>query len=821
MLSQSSCTAQNEAETPEGLQEQNALRSGKSDLYDIKPALVDENERTLSPYFFIKSDDPEAEQLPLLSTSADVKIAGVIADVAVTQVYKNSGKKPIEAIYTFPASTRAAVYGMKMTIGERTIVAKIKERQKAREEYEKAKSEGKTASLLEEQRPNVFQMNVANILPGDTIRVELKYTELLVPTDAVYEFVYPSVVGPRYSNRKASDAGERDKWVKTPYLKEGEAPTSEFDIAVEVSTGVPIDDIACVSHKTAVRLEKKSLAEVSLDKSEKFGGNRDYILRYRLAGNQIQSGLLLFEGEKENFFLATVQPPKRVTEKMIPNREYIYIVDVSGSMFGQPIAISKELMKKLLGRLRPTETFNLLLFSGGSKLLSEKSLPATDKNIEKAFYALENEHGGGGTELLRALNRALGLPKKEAGSRTFVVITDGYVSFEVETFETIRKNLNKANLFAVGIGNGVNRFLIEGMARAGSGEPTVLELPGHGGFSLRMTDENQKPKEDSSDIKLEQKVDKFLEYIEFPVLTQLQYKFDDFETYDVEPVSLPDVMAERPVILFGKWRGKAEGKITLSGFTGDGEKYEHSLNVKKFKPSEKNAALRYLWARDRIATLGDYNALSESDERTKEITELGLTYNLLTKYTSFVAIDSEVRNKTGESESVTQPLPLPDGVSDYAVGGGGFGNLMGSGGIGRGVGMGGAGARQMKSLSIAPKISADESEAASPAPELTLAIGKISLNTTERTEADIKKVLEKNLNMLQSCLAQSGGKRGKLTVTLVLNPNGAVVKAVIKKSDVKEKRFELCLLTKMRRMLFGSLSSSEAIQTVEVAFEIK
>ena len=152
-------------------------------------------DKTLSPYFLVKSDDTDVDRLPLKSTHAEVHISGVIADVNVTQVYKNEGKNPIEAIYVFPASTKAAVYGMKMTIGERTITANIREREQARQEYNQAKQDGKSASLLEQHRPNVFQMNVANILPSDMIKVELKYTELLIPTDKVYEFAYPTTVG--------------------------------------------------------------------------------------------------------------------------------------------------------------------------------------------------------------------------------------------------------------------------------------------------------------------------------------------------------------------------------------------------------------------------------------------------------------------------------------------------------------------------------------------------------------------------------------------------------------------------------------------------
>jgi Ca-activated chloride channel family protein len=338
-------------------------------------------DRTLSPYFFVKSDDPSLDRLPLKSTSASVRIAGVIADVLVTQLYRNEGKKPIEALYVFPASTRAAVYGMKMTIGRRVVEAKIRKRDEARRDYERARDEGRSASLLEQQRPNVFQMNVANIMPGDEIRVEMQYTELIVPTDRVYEFVYPAVVGPRYSNQAAETAPASQRWVQNPTLRQGEAPNYTFDVSAEISAGIPIRELACPSHRVKAVYGSPSAVKVSLDPSESGGGNRDTILRYRLDGARIQSGLMLFEGKKEHFFLLMIQPPKRIAAADIPDREYIFIVDVSGSMHGFPLEISKTLMADLLGNLRPSERFNVLLFSGGSSVLAEESVPATRENI--------------------------------------------------------------------------------------------------------------------------------------------------------------------------------------------------------------------------------------------------------------------------------------------------------------------------------------------------------------------------------------------------------------------------------------------------------
>lgn len=190
----------------------------------------------------------------------------------------------------------------------------------SRQEYEQARRQGKTASLLEQQRPNVFQMNVANIMPGDTIKVELKYTELLVPEDKIYEFMYPTVVGPRYSNQPEETAPASERWIRNPYLHQGEQAPYAFDIAVHIAAGLPVQKINCASHKAQVTYHGASDADIKLEQSEKNGGNRDYVLNYQLAGKQLDSGLLLYEGEKENFFLLTLQPPERVKASQIPGR---------------------------------------------------------------------------------------------------------------------------------------------------------------------------------------------------------------------------------------------------------------------------------------------------------------------------------------------------------------------------------------------------------------------------------------------------------------------------------------------------------------------
>lgn len=600
--------------------------------------------KTLSPYFIVKGTaDDRTEELPLKSSSAKVKIAGTIADVVVNQVYKNQGTTPLEATYVFPGSTKSAIYGMKMTIGDRVRIAQIKERQAAQKAYDTAKAEGKSASLLEQKRPNVFQMSVANIMPGDEIKVELSYTEHLVPTDGIYEFVYPTVVGPRYSNSLTKDSPPSEHWVDNPYLKEGESVPYTFALNLSIDGAVPIQDLLSTSHDISTKFENTSRAVVQVKNPD--GGNRDFILHYRLQGAAIQTGMLLTESEGEKFFLLMAQPPQRLTQEAIPPRDYTFVVDVSGSMIGFPLEVTKKLLSNLLNNLKPTDTFNILLFSGGSELLSPSPLPATKENLTKAIVLLDKQNGGGGTELLPALQRALTLSSAEGTSRSIIVVTDGYVDVEKEALELIRTSLGKANLFMFGIGSSVNRYLIEALAHAGQGEPFVV----------------------TNDNEAKNIAQKFKKYIESPVMTNLKVEFDGFDVYDTEPLSLPDLFADRPVVIFGKYRGESKGKIHLRGKNG-ATTFLQEINMENVSPHNDNAALRYLWARKRIERLSDYSKVAPSESITGEITKLGLTYHLLTTYTSFVAVDEVVRNPQGKQTLVKQPLPLPQGVSNNAVG---------------------------------------------------------------------------------------------------------------------------------------------------------
>jgi Ca-activated chloride channel family protein len=619
-------------------------RLGSQDVtFDQGVQVVRGADKTLAPFFYVAGGDPETERLPLRETSAQVEIAGSIARVQVRQVFQNGGAKPIEAVYVFPASTRAAVHAMRMKIGGRVVEAKIEKRAEARRQYQQARQEGRRASLLEQERPNVFTMSVANVMPGDRIEVALEYSELLVPEDSVYEFVYPTVVGPRYGG--GADPA-KDRWIANPTLHQGEKEPYGFDVRVHLESAIGIKDVSSPSHPVDVTWGGTGRADVRLRGPG--GGNKDFVLRYRLAGDQIDAGVLLWRGEKESFFLVQMEPPARPAAAQIPPREYVFLLDVSGSMFGFPLDTAKVLVKTLLSRLRPTDHFDIAMFSGGSYVLSpDGSIPATPENVRRASEVIDQQRGGGGTELMGGLRTAYGIPRRDRKvSRTVVVVTDGFVGVEAQAFKFIRENLSQCNLFAFGIGSSVNRGLIEGMARAGQGEPFVVLGP----------------------EKARQEAERFAAYIERPVLTQISVRFPGFDAYEVAPMVLPDLLASRPLVLFGKYRGAPAGAIEISGMTGGG-RFTRTLDVAAAAPRQENGALQSLWARRWVELLEDEHHLGPAPEIEEAITDLGLAYHLLTPFTSFVAVDSEVVNRSGGSQTVTQPLPMPEGVSDSAVGG--------------------------------------------------------------------------------------------------------------------------------------------------------
>jgi Ca-activated chloride channel family protein len=399
-----------------------------------------------------------------------------------------------------------------------------------------------------------------------------------------------------------------------------------------------------VQHKVVTRWASDRLAQVALDPYETQAGNRDFVLRFRLQGEQILSGLMTYSKGSESYFLAMVQPPHRVVPAQVMRREFLFVVDVSGSMNGFPLETAGAVMARLLAGLRPEESFNILFFSGGSDALSPEPLAATPENIRHAVEALRSYRGGGGTELGAALEHAFAMPRTPDIARSLVVVTDGYISAEREVYGLIRRHLNHSNLFAFGIGSSVNRYLIESMARAGAGEPFVVT--------------------DSTEA--QEVGERFRRYVDAPLLSEIRLQGRGVELYDLEPKEIPVMLAERPVVVLGKFRGAGpDAQLELTGRSADGD-YGTVLPLTSATSGEDANLLPVLWARHRLMGLSDLAGEAVEANRD-EILSLGLKYDLLTRYTSFVAVDEAVANPEGKARDVQQPLPLPKGVSELAL----------------------------------------------------------------------------------------------------------------------------------------------------------
>jgi len=581
--------------------------------------------------------------IPLKSTKATVQIVGTITHVQITQIYQNLGKQPIEATYVFPISTQAAVHDMQITVGNRITKAQIFEKKKAEKVYQKALKEGKRAAKLDQKRPNVFQMKVGNIMPNELITVDVFYTEMITPVNKEYQFVFPGVVGPRYTGESTTN----ETVFHQPYTKKGVSDTYVFDIDVCINAGMMIQNITSSSHKINVHFADAETAEIELSAENNNASNRDYVLNYSLRSDNITSGLQLYEGEKENFFSLLIEPSLTTKKNKIPAREYLFVVDVSGSMMGYPIEVSKSLLRNLVSDLSVNDRFNILLFSADNTIFKQQSVQASTENLKEALQFLTGTYNnyGHGTRLLKALKTGYKMPRNNPNSaRNVVLITDGYINVEKEVFQFIEQNLNKANVFTFGIGNSVNRYLIDGISRVSNSLSFVATT-----------------KEEAHKV-----ATAFKTYISSPQLTQINLQTKGFEIYDVEPKTIPDVFADRPILIYGKYKGKPSGTIQLNGFQGK-EKFTQTIRVANGRLSKENEALKYLWARKKIERLVDYKRNFGEDVK-QQVINLGLQYNLATEFTSFVAVDYEIVNKKGKLKKVKQTLPLPKNVNESAVG---------------------------------------------------------------------------------------------------------------------------------------------------------
>jgi Ca-activated chloride channel family protein len=588
---------------------------------------------------------------PLKNTDVQAEISGFISRVRVTQEFENNFSEKIEAIYVFPLPQDAAVDDMTMRIGERAVRGKIMRREEAREVYEAAKAGGQIAGLLDQERPNIFTQSVANILPGEKVTIEISYVETLKYENGSYEFMFPMTVGPRYipGGLTSSDTAQTPDAAKiTPPIAKDRAG-HDISIRVRIDAGVPVDSVASKSHEIESAMLSPSSYDVKL-KNDKAIPNKDFILRYDVAGKKIEDAVLTHRDGRGGYFTMILQPPDRPEAKDITPKEIVFVLDTSGSMDGFPINKAKESMKMALDGLNPQDTFNLITFAGDTSVLFEKPVPATEENLKKAQAFLDTRQGGGGTEMMKAIKTALDPSDAQDHLRIVCFMTDGYVGNDNEIIAEIQRHPN-ARVFSFGIGSSVNRFLLDKMAAEGRGDVEYVSLTDDGSAAAK----------------------RFHERVRSPLLTDISLDFGGLKVEDVYPKHINDLFSAKPLIIHGRFTQPGSGVIRLKG-RSFGREVVREIPVNFPENEAGHEALATLWARTRIEDLTSQDYAGTKEDIKSTITNLGIEYRLLTKYTSFVAVEEQVVTDGGQPRRIEVPVELPEGVSREAIVGnmGGF-----------------------------------------------------------------------------------------------------------------------------------------------------
>jgi Ca-activated chloride channel family protein len=586
--------------------------------------------------------------MPLKHTDVRASVSDYIGTVEVTQQFLNPFPQKIEAKYIFPLPHNAAVNEFVMTIGTRRIRGIIRERKEAEQLYQEARQQGYVASLLTEERPNVFTQRVANIEPGKEIDVDIKYFHTLEYVDGWYEFVFPMVVGPRYNPSGTTNgigavargqAGASFQNMEVQYLHPGERSTHDISLKVDVDAGVPIEAFECKTHQIASATPSPEHLVVSLAPTDNLP-NRDFVLRYRVAGDQIKSSLLTYRDERGGFFSLVLYPPQELQGLKRQPLELVFVLDCSGSMSGRPIEQAKAAVQRGLQLLQPGDSFQLINFSTTTSSLGERPLEATTENLQNASNYLRSLNGEGGTEMLEGVKAALDFPHDPQRLRFVCFLTDGYIGNETAVLQTIGRRLGDSRIFSFGIGSAVNRHLLAQMAQVGHGAVAYLG-----------------PNDRAAQI-----MEDFFSRISHPALTDLKIDWGGLHVTEVFPAALPDLFVGRPVILTGRFAGTQDATIRINGMAAD-QPLQVPITANVSNVTATHSALPTVWARMKIAALSSQSAYEPDNQLPQQLKQVALDYSLMSPFTTFVAVDSISRTEGSVDPTVPVAVPVPEGVN--------------------------------------------------------------------------------------------------------------------------------------------------------------
>ncbi len=597
--------------------------------------------------------------LPLKHTDVKASVVGYIASVDVTQQFENPYDQKIEAVYVFPLPENGAVNEFVMQVGARRIRGIVRERYEAERIYTDAKRQGYVASLMTQERPNIFTQSVANIEPGKRIDITIRYYNTLAYVDGWYEFVFPMVVGPRFNPPgsyggvgavPASGLARSGQRTDVHYLKPGMRNGHDIALELDVNAGVAVEEIECRTHKIQMTRGNDDVAgkKISVKGSGEFSAklessetipNKDFVLRFRVAGKTMKSAMVTHEDHRGGFFTMMLYPPAAVEALERAPLELVFVLDCSGSMNGEPLAQAKAAIRHALKSMDERDTFQLINFSVDARQFGREPVRASRENVARALRYLESLQSEGGTMMIEGVKAALDFPHDYSRLRFICFLTDGFIGNESDILHAVHQKLGDSRIFSFGVGSSVNRYLLEGMAKIGRGTVAYLGL-----------------KDDGAKV-----MNDFFERISHPALTDVKIDWNGFRPTDVYPKRMPDLFVGRPLVITGRYdAGRRPGVVELSGKAGK-SRIKVPINAKS-ATGETSPALPSVWARTKIGELMQRETVKPSSDLSGQITKTALDFQLLSPYTAFLALDASRRTEGATATVVPVAVPVPEGV---------------------------------------------------------------------------------------------------------------------------------------------------------------
>ncbi len=593
-------------------------------------------------------------EAPMIATDVKMDIAGPIIRTTLSQTFENKTDDWVEGIYVFPLPENAAVDRLRMVIGGRMIEGQIKEKKQAKKIYEQAKSEGKKASLVEQQRPNIFTASVANIGPHEKIAIQIEYQDKANMKDGVFSARFPMTVAPRYSppaeRVKVATTGGLQNIVLDPVLDRKAispplmAPSQEpikymrlpVSININLDAGFDIAEVHSPYHDINATVVDEDSVQIKLGEG-KVPANRDFLLEWSAQATEAPYSAIFKQSIGEDTYLLSMLTPPTADAADIPTqaRESIFVIDTSGSMGGTSIVQARDSLLLALDHLRPDDTFNIIRFSSNYSTFKARPVAATAENISRARRWVKNLKVGGGTQMSSALAEAFNTyDGDDARLRQVIFITDGAIGNEQQLFAQIQDQLGESRLFPVGIGSAPNHFFMSRAAKFGRG--TFVQIG------------------DTSEVT--KRMGSLFASIDSPVLTNIKSSVSGANF----PARLPDVYKGDPVISIAKIKtSELPDSISLSGNLA-GENWTETKSLSK---AETANGLSVLWARAKIADLEESRFDRDSAAKIDtQILETALDHHIVSRLTSLVAVDITPSRALGDTlETAPVPTMLPEG----------------------------------------------------------------------------------------------------------------------------------------------------------------